>query len=260
MLDPVLLQIGPVAIRWYGLMYALSFAGMFWYFARSRRIKAMGLTATDRENVWFSGVLGVLLGGRLGYVLFYNFSYYLANPLKIFAVWEGGMSFHGGMLGVIFAVLWWCKRHKKSFLQLIDVIILPLPLTLFLGRMGNFINGELYGRISPDNTWCMVFDTDPGNCRYPSQLFEGFGEGILLFFFLFLMSRWTKIPGVLSALFLVGYGVIRFLIEFVREPDAQIGYYFGWLTQGQILSTLMVIAALVAIPILRKKYARNPKS
>lgn len=249
MFDPVLLQIGPLAIRWYGLMYAISFGGMFWYIARTRKLP---LTPSERENLWLYAVLGVLLGGRIGYVLFYNLSYYFANPLKIFAVWEGGMSFHGGMLGVIFGVLFLCKRTKKSFLKVIDVLIVPIPLTLFLGRIGNFINGELYGRIATDQKWCLTFPTDPANCRYPSQLFEAFGEGLLLFGFLFFMQKKIKTPGVLSALFLAGYGVIRFSLEFLREPDSQIGYYFGWLTQGQILSSLMVLAALIAIPILRK--------
>lgn len=253
MFDPVLLQIGPLAIRWYGVMYALSFGGMFWYFARSQKMKKLGLTSADKENLWLSSILGVLLGGRLGYVLFYNLSYYFFHPLKIFAVWEGGMSFHGGTLGVIIGVLWWCRKNRQSFLKVIDAIIVPLPLTLLLGRLGNFINGELYGRISSDGKWCLIFDTDPTYCRYPSQLLEAFGEGLLLFLFLYFVQRFTKTPGILSALFLIGYGVVRFLIEFLREPDVQIGYYFGWLTQGQILSALMILAGIIAIPILRKK-------
>jgi phosphatidylglycerol:prolipoprotein diacylglycerol transferase len=238
--DPVLVNMGPLAVRWYGVMYALSFVLGYVWFRYSKFGKSLGLPNDQKDTLLIAMILGILLGGRFGYILFYNLSYYLANPLKILAVWEGGMSFHGGVLGVFAALTWSCKKYKVPFLKLSDLITSIAPLGIFLVRIGNFINGELYGRVATN--FCLYFPADPTNCRYPSQLFQAFLEGMLLFLLLILIRKFTSKTGATTAFFLLFYGIFRIIAEFFREPDAQIGFLWGGITEGQLLSLFMVVA------------------
>ncbi|MNL32119.1 Prolipoprotein diacylglyceryl transferase [compost metagenome] len=204
-------------------------------------------------------IMGVILGGRLGYILFYNLKDYLAHPLEILAVWHGGMSFHGGLVGTILAGWYYCRKHKLKFLEMADIVMVAVPLGLGLGRLGNFINAELWGRPS-DLPWAMVFPTDPlGLPRHPSQLYEFGLEGIVLFLLLFFMSTRRPKPGVLMGTFLIGYGAIRFSLEFLRNPDPQLGFVIGNLSMGQLLSVPMVVggAALIAWVLNRKEGASS---
>ncbi len=243
-INPILLQIGPLTIHWYGLMYVLTFAISWWALQRSK----LPLNPTQKDNLLITLILGIIIGGRLGYILFYNLSYYLQSPLKTVAIWEGGLSFHGGAIGIAIAAWIYLKTHKNrsplTFFHLSDFIVTIAPIGIFLGRIGNFINSELYGRISPNNQFCLNFPTDPTNCRYPSQLFEALGEGLIIGLILFLAHRHKKFsthPGRLTGLFLILYGLIRTLLENFRAPDPQIGYLLGGLTLGQILSLMTVI-------------------
>mgnify|MGYP001608281276 CR=1 FL=1 len=249
--NPVFAEIGPFKLRWYGLMYALAFGICYLYLQYSKQGKALKLSKEQKDTFAAVVIGGVLLGGRLGYILFYNLPYYLQNPLKIVAVWEGGMSFHGGLLAVILGVFWFVRKYRVNFLKLTDIVVSIAPIGLFLGRIGNFINGELYGRIA--NRFCLYFPTDPVNCRYPSQLLEAATEGLVLFILLFIIRRYTQKTGVASAFFLIFYGIFRIFVEFFREPDLQIGYIFGWLTEGQILSLLMILFGAGLFRILLKK-------
>src|SRR5699024_7642290 len=231
--NPVALQLGPVSIHWYGLMYLFGFAAV-WLLGRYRiRRGDTQLTTRQFEDLIFYCILGVIVGGRLGYVLFYKPAEYLANPLHIFYLWEGGMAFHGGLAGVIVALLFFAKRHHTRLLELGDFIAPMIPLGLAAGRLGNFINGELWGRVS-DVPWAMVFPlAGDGQPRHPSQLYEMALEGILLFVVLWAVASKPRKTGLLSALFLAGYGLLRFGIEFTREPDAFLGLLWGGLSMGQ---------------------------
>lgn len=254
-IDPVAIKVGPLAVRWYGLMYLISF--VLAYVALSARARS-GRLRLDRNHLadlvtW--AAIGVLAGGRLGYILFYDFSWYLANPLRIFAVWEGGMSFHGGLIGVI--VMTWLFSRKKGvpFMELGDSAALAAPIGLGFGRIGNFINGELFGRVT-DVPWAMVF---PGQTlpRHPSQLYESFLEGLVLFLILWTLDR-KKLPvGVVSGAFLTGYGTFRFLVEFFREPDSHIGYMLGVFTRGQLLSLPVVLAGVAIIVVALKQRRKH---
>jgi phosphatidylglycerol:prolipoprotein diacylglycerol transferase len=224
--NPIMFEIGPVKAHWYGFMYALSFLLGYLYLTCSKRGKELARNERDAFLIFI--ILGIVVGGRIGYILFYNFSYYVTNPAKIFAVWEGGMSFHGGLLGAMAAIAIFARKYKKKFLALGDIVTSFAPVGLFFTKIGNFINAELYGRIAKN--FCIYFPTDPGNCRYPSQLLEAALEGIVLFVVLYFIGRKTKKEGVVSACFLVFYGIFRIIAEFFREPDVQ------------ILSSLMVIA------------------
>ena len=242
--DPIALQIGPVAIRWYGLMYLVAFGAVLVLGRlrlRDERFRAAsGLDARALEDLVFWGALGAVLGGRLGYVLFYKPAYYLSHPLEIPAVWQGGMSFHGGMLGVIFACWLFCRRSGRAFWPTIDFVAPLVPLGLAAGRMGNFINGELWGRAT-DLPWGMVFP-QAGDlvARHPSQLYQMAGEGLLLFAWLWWYSRTPRPAGQISGMFLIGYGLLRFAAEFAREPDAFLGFLALGLTMGQWLCVPMV--------------------
>ena len=241
--DPVAFSIGPLKVRWYGLMYLVGFA-IAWVLGRYRAKRpASGWQPTQVDDLVFYGAMGVILGGRIGYVVFYGFSAFLHNPLMLFKVWEGGMSFHGGLLGVLIAMLLFTRKVNKGFFEVTDFIAPLTPLGLFFGRIGNFINGELWGRVS-DLPWAMVFHT-PGAGplpRHPSQLYEAALEGVVLFIILWLYSTKPRPVRAVSGLFLVCYGVLRFAMEFVREPDAQLGYIaFDWLTMGQLLSLPMIL-------------------
>ena len=245
--DPVALHLGPLAIRWYGLMYLLAF-GQFLLLGRLR-IKTRpnaGWNPQQLDDMLFFGVLGVVLGGRLGYVLFYQPAHFLAHPLEIFAVWQGGMAFHGGFLGVLAAIWLFARKHGKPWLSLTDFIAPLVPLGLATGRLGNFINGELWGRPT-DLPWAMVFPQADGLARHPSQLYQFALEGVLLFVVLWLFSAKPRPTGAVSGLFLLGYGSFRFIAEFAREPDNFLGLLSLGLSMGQWLSLPMIVAGVIML-------------
>lgn len=248
-IDPVALTLGPLQIHWYGLMYLFGFAGAWWL--GRVRAKRYGWTAEQVEDLLFYGALGVIIGGRLGSVLFYNFADTLADPLNVFKIWQGGMSFHGGLLGVLAAFWFFARKTGKSYFTISDFIAPMVPIGLFFGRIGNFINGELWGKVS-DVPWAMVFPTGGSQARHPSQLYEAGLEGLVLFIILWWYSASPKPLAAVSGLFLLGYGIFRFMIEFVRIPDEHLGYLaLDWLAMGQILSLPMIILGIV---IIRKAY------
>ena len=245
-INPIAVKFGSIAVHWYGIMYLLGFF-LAWLLGRYRCLRSNGRwDQKDMGDLIFYSALGVIAGGRIGYVLFYNFSYYLANPKMVFAVWDGGMSFHGGLVGVLIALIFYGKTIKKSFIQMTDFIAPLVPLGLAAGRIGNFINAELLGRTT-DVPWAMIFPTDPERLpRHPSQLYEFFLEGIVLFVVLWLFSRKARPAGAVSGLFLTGYGLARFFVEFFRAPDPQLGFVaFGWMTRGQELSMAMIIPGII---------------
>jgi phosphatidylglycerol:prolipoprotein diacylglycerol transferase len=245
--DPIALQLGPVAIRWYGLMYLTAFAlVIFLGRMRIRNQPWLSISSSDLDDMLFYGVLGVVLGGRLGYILFYKPLEYLHDPIRIFFVWEGGMSFHGGFLGVLLAMLWFARSHNKKWLQVTDFIAPLVPLGLGAGRIGNFINGELWGRPS-ELPWAMVFPQVDGLARHPSQLYEFLLEGLLLFLLVWFYSRRWRPLGAVSGMFLAGYGLLRFLVEFTREPDSFLGLLSLELSMGQWLSLPMIVAGVAMI-------------
>ncbi|MBI5656825.1 MAG: prolipoprotein diacylglyceryl transferase [Geobacter sp.] len=237
-IDPVFLRIGPLEFRWYGLMYILAFSAAYLVLKTGVKQRDLPLTKDDIADLVFSVAMGIILGGRLGYVIFYNLSFYLANPLKIFAVWEGGMSFHGGLIGATIAGILYCRKHKLDFFALADLTSLCAPIGLMLGRIGNFINGELYGRVT-DVPWGIVFPGGGILPRHPSQLYEAFLEGPFTLFLLYLVWRKRLTAGSVLWSFVALYGLFRTVVEFFREPDQQIGYIAGFLSQGQLLSIPM---------------------
>jgi phosphatidylglycerol---prolipoprotein diacylglyceryl transferase len=239
--DPVALQLGPLAVRWYGLMYLLGFAGG-WWLARQRANRADSpITPAQVDDLIFYSALGVILGGRIGYMLFYGMDQLRENPLNIFRIWEGGMSFHGGFLGVLAALHFYAKSLGRRLLDLTDFAAPMFPVGLFTGRVGNFINGELWGKPT-DGPWGVVVD---GVARHPSQLYEAVLEGLVLFLLLWTYSVKPRPRLAVSGLFLLGYGVFRSAVEFVRLPDAHIGYLAGgWLTQGMVLTFPMVLLGI----------------
>lgn len=244
--DPVALQLGPVSIHWYGLMYLLGFAAV-WVLGRRRiRQGRVEFTTRDLEDIIFYSVIGVVAGGRLGYTLIYKPGYYLSHPLEIFYIWEGGMSFHGGLAGVILVLLWYACSRKRHLFDITDFIAPMIPLGLAAGRWGNFVNGELWGR--PTNLpWAMVFPHADALPRHPSQLYELALEGVVLFALLWWYSGKPHPRGAVSAMFLLGYGVARFLVEFTREPDAFLGLLAGGLSMGQLLSIPMILAGILIL-------------
>ncbi len=263
--DPVAVHLGPLAVHWYGLMYLLGFAAFMWL--GRKRIRSLGRSGWDDkmlDDLLFYGVLGVVLGGRLGEVLFYNPGYYASHPLEIFAVWQGGMSFHGGFLGVLLAGWLWSRWQKLHFFDTMDFVAPLVPIGLGLGRLGNFINGELWGAFT-QKPWGMIFPSAPelaeqshaalvaayqagqleSFARHPTQLYEFALEGVVMFTLLVLYSRKPRPRYAVSGWFALLYGVFRFLVEFVRVPDVQLGYLaFGWLTMGQVLSLPLIVFGL----------------
>ena len=243
--DPVALSIGPLKIHWYGLMYLIGFLGGYWLGVYRAGRPSSAWRKQEVADLLVYIAIGVVLGGRLGFVSFYQPAYYFSNPLEIFFVWRGGMSFHGGLIGVIVAT-WLFGRHtSRGFWQVADFMAPLAPLGLGAGRIGNFINQELWGRVT-DVPWAMVFTTDPQRLpRHPSMLYEAFLEGVVLFILVWVYSARPRQAGAVSGLFLLGYGVFRFLVEFVREPDAHSGFIaFGWMTTGQALSVPMILFGL----------------
>lgn len=245
--DPVAFHLGPLAVRWYGLMYLVGFV-LFIVLGRKRARSQMltGWRPSDVDDMLFYGVFGVILGGRLGYVLFYKPEYYFAHPLEIFEVWHGGMSFHGGFLGVLIALWFFARKRGKSLLDVTDFVAPLCPLGLAAGRLGNFINGELVGRPT-DVPWAMVFPQVDNQPRHPSQLYEFALEGVLLFVILWIYGSRPRPRGAVSGLFLVGYGTFRFIAEFAREPDNFLGFLAGGLTMGQWLSMPMIAIGIAVM-------------
>ncbi|MGV3344691.1 prolipoprotein diacylglyceryl transferase [Enterobacteriaceae bacterium LUAb1] len=263
--DPVIFSLGPLSLHWYGLMYLVGFVFAMWLAIRRARKPASGWHKEEVENLLYMGFMGVFLGGRMGYVLFYNLPLFLDNPLYLFKVWDGGMSFHGGLIGVIVVMLWFARRTQRHFFQVADFIAPLIPFGLGAGRLGNFINGELWGRVDPSVPWAMLFpgsrsedmalivthpkwqsllDTYGVLPRHPSQLYELALEGIVLFIILNLFIRKPRPMGSVSGLFLIGYGVFRIIVEFFRQPDAQLGLFSG-ISMGQMLSVPMILAGVM---------------
>ena len=249
-IDPVALQIGPLSARWYGIMYAVAFS-VAWFLARRRAARpGSGWTAMQVDDLITWGVAGVVLGGRIGYVLFYDLAYYLDNPLQILSIWRGGMSFHGGVAGVVLVAWLYGRSIGKPLLAVGDFIAPLVPPGLLAGRLGNFINAELWGRVT-DAPWAMVFPTGGPLPRHPSQLYEAALEGLALFVILWVYSARPRARGAVGGLFLIGYGSSRFLVEFFRQPDAQLGFVaMGWMSMGQVLCLPMI--ALGLFLMLRK--------
>ncbi|MBT9432089.1 prolipoprotein diacylglyceryl transferase [Candidatus Sodalis endolongispinus] len=275
--DPVIFALGPVSLHWYGLMYLVGFVFAMWLAVRRANRPGSGWTKEEVENLLYAGFLGVFLGGRIGYVLFYNLPLFLDNPLYLFKVWDGGMSFHGGLIGVIVVMLWFAHRTRRHFFQVADFVAPMVPFSLGAGRLGNFINGELWGRVTTDTPWAMLF---PGSRqediallpvnpqwqalferygvlpRHPSQLYEMLLEGVVLFIILNVFIRKPRPIGSVSGLFLICYGAFRILVEFFRQPDAQLGLFSGVISMGQILSLPMILAGVI---MMAWAYRRRPQ-
>ncbi|RXR04356.1 prolipoprotein diacylglyceryl transferase [Pseudoxanthomonas composti] len=281
-IDPIALSLGPLKVHWYGIAYALAFA-LAWWLGRRRILQGRlpGVTVDHFSDLLFYGMLGVVLGGRIGYVLFYSFGDLLANPLMILRVWEGGMSFHGGLLGVLIAAGLWTRKHKLHFFDTVDFVAPLVPPGLGLGRLGNFIGAELWGKYTQAG-WGVIFpSTDPNItrlqltpeqiqaqyasgaldvfARHPSQLYQAFLEGLTMFCVLWWFSRKPRPRYAVSGWFAILYGVFRILVEFVRVPDAQVGYLaWGWLTEGQLLSVPLVLLGVFLLWLSRRAPTLHP--
>ena len=251
-IDPAAIRFGNFAIHWYGLMYIVGLLAGYWL-GRTRATKPdSSWNPDDLVDMFFYGALGVMLGGRVGYVLFYNFSELLHDPLILFRVWQGGMSFHGGILGVAFAMWLYGRKNQRAFFEVTDFMVPLVPIGLGAGRIGNFINGELWGR--PTNeAWGMIFPHVDGELRHPSMLYQAMLEGVVLFVIVWIYSARPRPRMAVSGLFLACYGVFRFAVEFVREPDAHIGFVaFGWVTMGHLLSSPMIALGALFIVLAYK--------
>jgi phosphatidylglycerol:prolipoprotein diacylglycerol transferase len=246
--DPVAIQLGPLKVHWYGLMYLLAFISAWWLASRRARLPGAPVSNDQLEDLIFYGALGVVVGGRLGYVVLYGAGHAHEDALWILRIWEGGMSFHGGLLGVMLAMWWFARKQKQAFGSILDFVAPIVPLGLGFGRIGNFIGQELWGRPT-ELPWGMVFPRDPlGLARHPSQLYQAFLEGVVLFAILWWFSSRPRPRWAVGAVFISSYGLFRILVEFVREPDAGIGFVaFGWLTRGQLYSLPMVIGGIALL-------------
>lgn len=279
--DPVAVSLGPLDIHWYGVMYLLAFLA-FWAIGNRRAVHQSwwGWSKQDVSDILFYGMLGVIVGGRIGYMFFYAFDSLIQNPLTLFKVWDGGMSFHGGLLGVIFAVAWFARKTQRSFWQVADFVAPLVPLGLAFGRLGNFIGGELWGRLT-DMPWAMIFvksthlsgaNADLLNdawrsgaldhlARHPSQLYQAGMEGLALFFILIWYSRKPRPRATVSGLFLLGYGVFRLIVEFFRQPDEHLGFLaMHWLTMGMLLSLPMIVFGLGLITFAYRSDSQPTKA
>lgn len=245
-INPIALKLGPLEIHWYGIMYVLAFVAIWILGSRRVREPGSGWTEEQFADVIFFGALGVIFGGRIGYILFYNLPYYAHHPLNMFKVWQGGMSFHGGLIGVITALWFFARRQGKRLLAVTDFIAPWVPIGLGAGRIGNFINQELWGRPTT-LPWGMIFRNAGNIPRQPSQLYEFGLEGVALYIILALYAKKPRPVGAISAMFLIGYGVFRFLVEFTREPDPQLGFVLGPFTMGQVLSVPMIVVGAVLL-------------
>jgi phosphatidylglycerol:prolipoprotein diacylglycerol transferase len=251
-ISPEIVRIGPFAVRWYGVMYLLGFGASYSLVRYQITKKKMRVGRDFVDSLYSYLILGLLLGARLGYVLFYDLPTYLSHPLEVFAVWHGGMSFHGGFIGSIIAGLLFCRKAQVDFWLMADLVLATAPIGLGLGRLGNFINGELYGRVS-NEPWAMVFPSGGPLPRHPSQLYEIFLEGFVLFTVMWLLKERGFKTGVLTSLFIILYGTFRFIVEFFREPDAQLGFILGPFTMGQLLSSLMVLAGAALLSLRMRR-------
>jgi phosphatidylglycerol---prolipoprotein diacylglyceryl transferase len=249
-INPILIELGPFRLSWYGLMYVFGFVASYLLVKYQMKQKDFGISKLEVENLYFYLILGLVIGARLGYVLFYDLKMYLENPFEIVAIWHGGMSFHGGLIGVLIVGIVFCWKNKKSFWKVSDLIIVTAPIGLGLGRIGNFINGELYGRVT-QVPWGMIFPKGGPLPRHPSQLYESALEGGLLFLILWFLKDRRLPTGGLLAVFLFFYGAFRFFVEFFREPDAQLGLVFGPFTMGQVLCTLMMAGGVLLMIYLK---------
>ncbi len=280
--DPVIFSVGPVSLHWYGLMYLVGFIFAMWLAFRRADKPGSGWKRSEVENLLYAGFFGVFLGGRIGYVLFYNLPLFLDNPLYLFKVWDGGMSFHGGLLGVIIVMCWFAHRTKRTFFQVSDFIAPLIPFGLGLGRLGNFINGELWGRVDPSLPWAMLFPGSHGEDtllaadnpalqalmasnlygvlpRHPSQLYEMLLEGVVLFIILNLYIRKPRPLGSVSGLFLTCYGLFRYIVEYFRQPDQQLGLLLGGhISMGQLLSTPMILSGMVIVIWSYRRQSGSP--
>lgn len=280
-IDPVMFSIGPVSLHWYGMMYLVGFVFALWLANRRAAKPNSGWNKNEVETLLYVGFVGVFIGGRLGYVLFYNLPVFLNDPLYLFKVWDGGMSFHGGLIGVICAMIWFAKRTKRKFFQVADFVAPLIPFGLGLGRIGNFINGELWGRVTLDTPWAFLFPSsrsedlqlvaqDPTTLlpiiqeygvlpRHPSQLYEMLLEGVVLFIILNIFVRKNRPVGSVSGLFLIGYGAFRIIVEFFRQPDAQLGL-FGGVSMGQILSIPMILLGIIFMVWAYRQDKKTPQN
>jgi phosphatidylglycerol:prolipoprotein diacylglycerol transferase len=248
-IDPVAFSIGPVSVHWYGIMYLLAFATAWWLGLRLAKRPGSALKTKEVEDLIVYGALGVVLGGRIGYVVFYNFDTWMDDPLWLFRVWEGGMSFHGGLLGVILSTFIYCRRIGVSFYDLLDFVAVIVPPGLGFGRIGNFIGQELWGRPT-DVSWGMVFPKDIDKLvRHPSQLYQAFLEGLVLFCIVYWFARQSRPRLAIGGVFILFYGIFRFSVEFVREPDEHLksSLLFDWMTRGQLLSLPMILGGIAVL-------------
>ena len=247
-IDPIAIQIGPLAIRWYGITWLAAFSTIYYLINKFQK----DIDVNQTSDLMFYSLLGAILGGRVGYILFYSFDQFLANPLSIFAIWEGGLSFHGGLLGVLVSCYWLSKKWKMGFFWLMDRVAPFVPPGLGFVRLGNFLNSELLGRPT-EVSWGVIFPSDPlGLVRHPSQLYQAFGEGVILFIYMLIIAKRPKPTMSISGHFLIGYGFIRFSTEFFRTPDQHIGFVLDFLTRGQILSFPMIVIGLFLIYYSKK--------